>query len=193
MPGPRRGLAGLFVAGAGPAGRPDRPRPAIHGRRSARRQPALFRRQPPAAQSLLRGIGALAATPGLLVRTVDDRLDHPRRQGQHRPVRRAHARAGDPERRRGRPQAGYGRPRRHRRGRRPPSCHPRLTDKETSMTHNKEARLNRLLTAGRCLDIAVDHGVCNEPGFLDGLEDMPAVIDQPACCSSARGVKSPRW
>ena len=48
------------------------------------------------------------------------------------------------------------------------------------MTHNKEARLNRLLTAGRCLDIAVDHGVCNEPGFLDGLEDMPAVIDQLA-------------
>lgn len=42
----------------------------------------------------------------------------------------------------------------------------------------KQARLNRLLTAGRCLDIAVDHGVCNEPGFLSGLEDMPAVMDQ---------------
>jgi fructose-bisphosphate aldolase, class I len=42
----------------------------------------------------------------------------------------------------------------------------------------KQARLNRLLTNGRCLDIAVDHGVCNEPGFLDGLEDMPRVIDQ---------------
>lgn len=42
----------------------------------------------------------------------------------------------------------------------------------------KQARLNRLLTAGRCLDIAVDHGVCNEPSFLDGLEDMPAVMDQ---------------
>jgi class I fructose-bisphosphate aldolase len=42
----------------------------------------------------------------------------------------------------------------------------------------KQARLNRLLTKGRCLDIAVDHGVCNEPGFLDGLEDMPRVIDQ---------------
>ena len=43
---------------------------------------------------------------------------------------------------------------------------------------NKEARLNRLLTGGRCLDIAVDHGVCNEPSFLSGLEDMPAVMDQ---------------
>ena len=42
----------------------------------------------------------------------------------------------------------------------------------------KQARLNRLLTAGRCLDIAVDHGVCNEPSFLAGLEDMPAVMDQ---------------
>jgi len=46
------------------------------------------------------------------------------------------------------------------------------------MLTNKEARLNRLLTGGRCLDIAVDHGVCNEPSFLAGLEDMPAVMDQ---------------
>lgn len=46
------------------------------------------------------------------------------------------------------------------------------------MTNHKQARLNRLLKAGRCLDIAVDHGVCNEPTFLDGLRDMPAVIDQ---------------
>ena len=43
---------------------------------------------------------------------------------------------------------------------------------------NKQARLNRLLTNGRCLDIAVDHGVCNEPSFLSGLEDMPAVMNQ---------------
>lgn len=42
----------------------------------------------------------------------------------------------------------------------------------------KQARLNRLLNAGRCLDIAVDHGVCNEPSFLSGLEDMPAVMDR---------------
>jgi class I fructose-bisphosphate aldolase len=46
------------------------------------------------------------------------------------------------------------------------------------MMERKQARLNRLLYNGRCLDIAVDHGVCNEPGFLDGLEDMPRVIDQ---------------
>lgn len=42
----------------------------------------------------------------------------------------------------------------------------------------KLARMNRLLRAGRCLDIALDHGVCNEPGFLAGLEDMPGVIDR---------------
>jgi fructose-bisphosphate aldolase, class I len=43
---------------------------------------------------------------------------------------------------------------------------------------NKQARLNRLLIGGRCLDIAIDHGVCNEPSFLSGLEDMPTVMDQ---------------
>src|SRR4051812_33885481 len=46
------------------------------------------------------------------------------------------------------------------------------------MSKDKTARLNRLLTNGRCLDIALDHGVCNEPSFLDGLEDMPQVIDK---------------
>ncbi|HSV54385.1 MAG TPA: aldolase [Burkholderiaceae bacterium] len=46
------------------------------------------------------------------------------------------------------------------------------------MWKEKQARLNRLLTAGRCLDIAVDHGVCNEPTFLNGLEDMPQVMDR---------------
>ncbi|MFN7197550.1 MAG: class I fructose-bisphosphate aldolase [Hylemonella sp.] len=44
------------------------------------------------------------------------------------------------------------------------------------MMQVKQARLNRLLRGGRCLDIAVDHGVCNEPSFLDGLEDMPGVM-----------------
>lgn len=39
-----------------------------------------------------------------------------------------------------------------------------------------KVRLNRLFGKGRCLDVAIDHGVCNEPSFLDGLEDMPAVI-----------------
>ena len=46
------------------------------------------------------------------------------------------------------------------------------------MSKDKTARLNRLLTNGRCLDIALDHGVCNEPSFLDGLEDMPQVMDK---------------
>ena len=38
-------------------------------------------------------------------------------------------------------------------------------------------RLNRFLAAdGRCLDVAIDHGVFNEVSFLDGLEDMQAVV-----------------
>ncbi|OGB46241.1 MAG: aldolase [Burkholderiales bacterium RIFCSPLOWO2_12_67_14] len=46
------------------------------------------------------------------------------------------------------------------------------------MSKDKTARLNRLLSNGRCLDIALDHGVCNEPSFLSGLEDMPQVMDK---------------
>lgn len=40
-----------------------------------------------------------------------------------------------------------------------------------------KARMNRLFNNGGCLDVAIDHGVCNEPSFLVGLEDVPAVID----------------
>jgi DhnA family fructose-bisphosphate aldolase class Ia len=36
--------------------------------------------------------------------------------------------------------------------------------------------MNRLFGNGRCLDVAIDHGVCNEPSFLDGLANMPAVV-----------------
>jgi DhnA family fructose-bisphosphate aldolase class Ia len=36
--------------------------------------------------------------------------------------------------------------------------------------------MNRLFGGGRCLDVAIDHGVCNEPSFLNGLEDMPTVV-----------------
>ncbi|WP_183727298.1 class I fructose-bisphosphate aldolase [Rhizobium sp. BK275] len=36
--------------------------------------------------------------------------------------------------------------------------------------------MNRLFSGGRCLDVAIDHGVCNEPSFLSGLEDMQAVV-----------------
>jgi DhnA family fructose-bisphosphate aldolase class Ia len=41
---------------------------------------------------------------------------------------------------------------------------------------NTLARLNRLFGEGGCLDVAVDHGVCNEPSFLTGLEDMERVV-----------------
>lgn len=44
------------------------------------------------------------------------------------------------------------------------------------MRDNRKVRMNRLFGYGRCLDVAIDHGVCNEPSFLDGLEDMPAVV-----------------
>ncbi len=39
-----------------------------------------------------------------------------------------------------------------------------------------KVRMNRLFGNGRCLDVAIDHGVCNEPSFLDGLANMPAVV-----------------
>lgn len=42
----------------------------------------------------------------------------------------------------------------------------------------KDFRLNRLFNAksGRCFDVAVDHGFFNQPGFLQGIESMPKVI-----------------
>lgn len=45
------------------------------------------------------------------------------------------------------------------------------------MKPNTKARMNRMFTNGGCLDVAIDHGVCNEPSFMVGLEDMPAVMD----------------
>ncbi|OWV91673.1 aldolase [Rhizobium sp. N122] len=44
------------------------------------------------------------------------------------------------------------------------------------MRDNSKVRMNRLFGGGRCLDVAIDHGVCNEPSFLDGLEDIQAVV-----------------
>ncbi|TIP98776.1 MAG: aldolase, partial [Mesorhizobium sp.] len=38
--------------------------------------------------------------------------------------------------------------------------------------------MNRLFGRARCLDVAIDHGVCNEPSFLEGLEDMAGVVAQ---------------
>lgn len=40
------------------------------------------------------------------------------------------------------------------------------------------ARLARLLGAdGRCLDVAIDHGIFNTPGFLGGIENMERAVD----------------
>lgn len=47
-----------------------------------------------------------------------------------------------------------------------------------------KARLNRFLAAdGRCLDVAIDHGLFNEPGFLAGIEDMRQAISTIATAS----------
>jgi DhnA family fructose-bisphosphate aldolase class Ia len=42
----------------------------------------------------------------------------------------------------------------------------------------KHYRLNRLFNpkSGRCFDVAVDHGFFNQPGFLQGIEDMRQVV-----------------
>ena len=45
------------------------------------------------------------------------------------------------------------------------------------MRISTKARMNRMFTNGGCLDVAIDHGVCNEPSFMVGLEDMPRVMD----------------
>jgi len=44
------------------------------------------------------------------------------------------------------------------------------------MRLSSKARMNRMFTNGGCLDVALDHGVCNEPSFLHGLENMEAVV-----------------
>jgi fructose-bisphosphate aldolase, class I len=47
------------------------------------------------------------------------------------------------------------------------------TNGETLMKY----RLNRFLGAdGRCFDVAIDHGFFNEPGFLQGIEDMRKAV-----------------
>ena len=46
------------------------------------------------------------------------------------------------------------------------------------MRISKKARMNRLFRNGGCLDVAIDHGVCNEPSFLVGLEDMAQTVDR---------------
>ena len=45
------------------------------------------------------------------------------------------------------------------------------------MRISSKARMSRMFTHGGCLDVAIDHGVCNEPSFMAGLEDMAAVVN----------------
>ena len=48
----------------------------------------------------------------------------------------------------------------------------------------KSARMNRLFgPSGHCFDVAIDHGMFNEPGFLGGIEDMQSAISVVAAAS----------
>lgn len=44
------------------------------------------------------------------------------------------------------------------------------------MSVSRKFRLNRLFNHGKCLDVAIDHGIANEPDFLQGLEDISTVM-----------------
>jgi class I fructose-bisphosphate aldolase len=48
---------------------------------------------------------------------------------------------------------------------------------EFDMRLSAKARMNRMFTNGKCLDVALDHGVCNEPSFLVGLGNIAGVVD----------------
>ena len=48
----------------------------------------------------------------------------------------------------------------------------------------KQARITRLFgRSGKCFDVAIDHGMFNEPGFLGGIEDMARAVDVIASAS----------
>ncbi|MHA7846525.1 class I fructose-bisphosphate aldolase [Serratia sp. D1N4] len=44
------------------------------------------------------------------------------------------------------------------------------------MQLSSKVRMNRLFNQGKCLDVAIDHGIANEPDFLIGLEDIEQVM-----------------
>lgn len=45
------------------------------------------------------------------------------------------------------------------------------------MYNSHKVRLHRMFRhTGKCLDVAIDHGVFNEYGFLDGLRDIESVV-----------------
>jgi len=41
---------------------------------------------------------------------------------------------------------------------------------------SSKVRVNRLFSNGKCLDVALDHGIANEPSFYGGLENFPEVM-----------------
>lgn len=49
----------------------------------------------------------------------------------------------------------------------------------------KQYRLNRLFNpkSGNCLDVAIDHGVFNVRGFLQGIEDIERTMDTLVACA----------
>ncbi|MDI9222481.1 aldolase [Pantoea sp. EA-12] len=44
------------------------------------------------------------------------------------------------------------------------------------MLVTNKVRMNRLFQHGKCLDVAIDHGIANEPDFLIGLENIEGVM-----------------
>ncbi len=44
------------------------------------------------------------------------------------------------------------------------------------MSGSHKVRMNRLFRNGRCLDVAIDHGIANEPTFYPGLENITRVM-----------------
>lgn len=45
------------------------------------------------------------------------------------------------------------------------------------MLVTNKVRMQRLFQHGKCLDVAIDHGIANEPNFLIGLENIEGVMD----------------
>lgn len=45
------------------------------------------------------------------------------------------------------------------------------------MLVTNKVRMNRLFNHGKCLDVAIDHGIANEPDFLIGLENIEGVME----------------
>jgi hypothetical protein len=59
---------------------------------------------------------------------------------------------------------------------------PQAPDQASAM---KQYRLNRLFNpkSGNCLDVAIDHGVFNVLGFLQGIENIEKTMDTLIACA----------